>query len=89
MKCVRCGEDAAGNIGQGTCADCTRHAAFAELAKSVGLDAYPDPSGERYVYDLDGTCAGKKCECEDFVDRLWDALARSRGRPDLQLGAGD
>lgn len=55
----------------------TRQKQFAELATAAGLSMYPDPTGERYLYKIDGRCAGKKGENTEFMDDLWDALARA------------
>ena len=56
---------------------------FSDFAKECGLELFPDPHGERYVYQLDLKCAGKKCECTELIDDLWNALARSNGREEL------
>jgi len=68
------------------CRWCVRKKAFASFASECGLERYPCPTGERYVYRLDGSCDGKKGECVDFMDDLWDALAKSKGREDLMAG---
>lgn len=76
--------------GDGACSHCakvvTRQKQFAELATAAGLSMYPDPTGERYLYKIDGRCAGKKGENTEFMDDLWDALARALGRDDLTIG---
>ena len=56
---------------------------FAAFAVEHGLMRFPDPDGERYVYRTDQSCDGKKVECTDLIDELWNALARSHGREDL------
>lgn len=71
---------------EGACLSCARKTAFASFAASCGLSRFPDPSGERYVYRTDGKFAGKKGECVDLMDDLWDALCRAKGRHDLILG---
>jgi hypothetical protein len=88
--CVKCGEscDAENMAGPETCRFCHEKGQFAAFAKECGLAMHPDPSGERYVYWLDGRCAGKKVERAGFMDDLWDALARARGRDDLVIGGG-
>lgn len=68
---------------EGVCESCADLAKFAAFAKTCGLTRFPDPSGERYVYRLDGRLAGKKSECPDFMEELWDALVRAKG------GGGD
>lgn len=89
--CVRCeGEFEPSELNaNGACAECAaivaRNAKFAEFAACHGLTRFPDPDGERYVYELDGTCAGKKGEEIDFMDEIWNALARSQGRQDLVI----
>lgn len=67
----------------GECPVCKK-AEFAVFAKKMGLTRYPDPTGERYVYNLDGSCDGKKSECTDFIDELWNALARAKKGPQLE-----
>ncbi len=52
---------------------------FRDFARSCGLTRFPEPDGERYVFTLAGDCAGKKSECLDFMDELWNALVRVRG----------
>lgn len=93
--CVQCKDeypDAELNA-DGACEACAKHVSrakrFREFAAEMGLYAYPDPSGERYLYGSDGICAGKKSENIEFMDDLWDALARSKGREDLIIGEED
>jgi hypothetical protein len=80
-KCKTCGDryEKADIAPDGVCRFCAEKKAFAAFAGSCGLTRYPDPSGERYVYGLDGTCDGKKSECVAFMDELWNALVRARG----------
>lgn len=80
-QCPKCDCD----LVNGKCLDCERKQAFADFARKCGLDSYPDPTGERYMYDLDGRCCGKKIECVDSIDDLWNALARVMGRDDLAV----
>ena len=56
---------------------------FAAFAVEHGLERFPDPDGERYVYRTDLRCEGKKVECTDLIDELWNALVRSQGREEL------
>ena len=56
---------------------------FADFAKECGLTEFPDPDGERYVYRTDLSLYGKKIECTELIDELWNALARAKGRDDL------
>jgi hypothetical protein len=71
---------------EGACLRCDREMKFADFAESCGLYRYPHPGGERYVYQLNGDCDGKKGECVDFMDELWNALARIKGRDDMVIG---
>lgn len=65
---------------------CDEKQRFGAFAISCGLTRYPDPSGERYVYKTDGTLAGKKIECIDLIDELWNALVKAKGgAPHLKL----
>ena len=63
----------------GACYRCNELERFAAFAKRCGLARFPDPSGERYVYRLDGRIDGKKSEHVDLIDELWNALVRARG----------
>ncbi len=67
------------------CVWCSQKRKFSDFAESCGLKRYPDPTGERYVYNLDGSCDGKKGECTDLIDELWNALAASKDRVDLTV----
>jgi hypothetical protein len=62
-----------------------REKQFSQFAKSCGLDRFVDPNGERYVYNLDGSTAGKKVEEIEFMDDLWNALANAKGRGELRV----
>ena len=88
MKCSTCGDDYPEEyIEDGVCRFCLGKKRFAAFAKECGLAVYPDPTGERYVYHLDGDCAGKKSECVHLIDDLWNALVRAKGESaDLILG---
>lgn len=66
----------------GVCIWCAEREAFAAFAKSCGLEFYPDPSGERYIYRLDHVCDGKKSENTACIDVLWNALVRAKGGGD-------
>lgn len=70
----------------GMCEGCVGKEKFAAFAKECGLESFPRPDGERYVYNTDGSLRGKKGECTDFIDELWNALARAKGRDDLTIG---
>ena len=62
---------------------------FAEFATECGLKNFPMPCGERYLYaveDYQDGYACKKGEYVEFMDVLWNALARAKGRDDLTLG---
>lgn len=86
MKCAKCEEEyKADQMVGDVCCWCERQQVFAAFAKECGLDKYPDPTGERYVYDLDGSCAGKKVEVIEFMDELWNALAAKCGRGDVKI----
>ncbi len=63
----------------GQCPWCVEKEMFAEFARNAGLLWYPDPSGERYLYSLDGKRCCKKNERVEFIDELWDALVRAKG----------
>ncbi len=64
-----------------------RELRYAAFAKSCGLECFPDPTGERYICRTDGRIDGKKSECIDFMDELWNALVRAKGGgDDLLLG---
>ncbi len=65
----------------GLCVSCVQKANFAAFAQACGLTCYPDPTGERYVYHLDGSCAGKKGECLHVINELWNALVAAKGAP--------
>lgn len=86
MKCDNCHDvfDEGQMVGK-VCRWCERKLVFADFAKSMGLTRYVDPTGERYVYSLDGSCDGKKVECIDFMDELWNAMARFVGRDELTV----
>jgi hypothetical protein len=90
MKCHICGDqyDQADITPSGSCRWCARVERFSAFAASCGLTRFPDPSGERYLYRLNGDIAGKKSECLDFMDDLWNALVRAKGAAggDLVLG---
>lgn len=58
---------------------------FAEFAKECGLTRFPDPSGDRYVYNLKCDIMGKKGEEIGLMDELWNALAKAKGRPDMLI----
>lgn len=57
-----------------------------EVAEWAGVTAFPDPTGERYVFlagsrddePCEGlhhyTCLGKKSECPDEMEEWFDAL---------------
>lgn len=80
LTCKVC-HDEYGDSGvtDSVCCWCAHKSKFAEFAKSCGLKRFPDPTGERYVYLLNGQCAGKKSEEIDFIDELWAALVRATG----------
>ena len=90
VKCSACGGsfDKADFVIDGKCGFCRRQEAFAIFARQCGLRRYPDPTGERYVYRLDGRCVGKKSENVNFMDELWNALVRSGGGDDGLLLRG-
>ena len=90
IKCSACGDEFEPDfVKGGKCGFCRRREDFAAFARQCGLKRYPDPSGERYVYRLDGKCAGKKSENINFIDELWNALVRSNGGDDgLLFGGG-
>lgn len=67
------------NPAENLCPCCLRTTLFAAFAKSCGLTRFPDPTGERYVYNADGSCDGKKSECTGFIDDLWAALVKAKG----------
>lgn len=92
--CVACGDlYEESELGPGgvcfSCAERHKFTDFADFARLCGLTRYPEPRGERYVYFLDATCAGKKSENTDFIDELWDALVRARGGDASLLLCGD
>lgn len=72
------------DIADGKCVFCRDKEKFAVFAKSCGLDAFPDPSGERYLYNLDGSVRCKKSEHSGFMDELWNALVHAN--KDLLMG---
>lgn len=79
-KCRVCKDEyESGAFEKGVCVFCRKKKTFADFASDCGLTHHPDPSGERYVYRLDGACEGKKSECIGFMDELWNALVRARG----------
>lgn len=79
VTCEKCGDQfESGQMCGSMCRWCQENSRFAAFAASCGLTRYPDPSGERYVYRLDGSCDGKKGECTDFIDELWNALAEAK-----------
>lgn len=61
------------------------HAKWAAFARECGLDAYPCPHGDRYLYDsrTPDEEIWKKSEDMGFIDALWSALCRAKGREDL------
>lgn len=70
----------------GTCLFCLQKQRFSAFAESCGLSLYPDPSGERYVFRVDGQCEGKKSESIHLIDELWNALVRAKdGAAELLL----
>ena len=80
MKCRVCRDEfdqLNGPTSSGACRSCARKKLFAAFAKACGLKRYPDPTGERYVYRTNGDLDGKKSECVDFMDELWNALVRA------------
>lgn len=80
VECTQCEDTYPTAYMEGTvCRFCKGKALFAEFAKSCGLELYPDPTGERYVYRLDGRCEGKKIECVELIDKLWNALVKAKG----------
>ncbi len=84
MKCKTCRDDFEPSQMTGdVCRWCADKKRFADFAKKCKLKRFPDPTGERYVYNVNGTLAGKKVEETDFIDELWNALARSCAREDL------
>lgn len=86
MKCIICREEYESEVMIGDkCRWCKQKQDYGEFAASVGLTAFPDPTGERYVYGTDGTCRGKKSECPEMMSELWNALAMVKGRPDLVI----
>jgi hypothetical protein len=77
------------DVESGVCRGCAAKRRFGDFARSCGLARFPDPSGERYVYNADGSFAGKKGEETDLIDELWDALVRAKGGdPALLLTGG-
>lgn len=82
VPCSRCYEDVKKVNADGLCAGCedrvAREKAFATFANGCGLSRFPHVYGERYVYNVDFTLAGKKSECTDFIDELWNALVRAK-----------
>ena len=84
FKCSVCKEKygAVRRSASGICLFCDQMQKFAAFAKSCGLQLFPAPDGERYLYHLDLACAGKKGEHADFVDVLWNALVRAKGGED-------
>lgn len=69
-----------------------REQEFAEFAIECGLTRFPDPTGERYVYNVDCSFAGKGRPILhlsyveiDLMDELWNALARAKDRPDMLI----
>lgn len=73
-------------VENGMCLGCRDLAKFAAFAAECGLTMFPTPDGERYLYDVDGECAGKKSEHSGYCDELWNALCRLKGREDLKIG---
>ena len=86
-QCRVCGEeyDDAKIQADGACIFCAEREAFSAFAKSCGLEVYPDPTGERYVYRLDHVCDGKKSENNHLIDVFWNALVRAKGGADELL----
>ena len=70
------------------CIWCARKKAFADFAQNAGLEVYPDPTGERYLYSVDGKDTYKKSErAGRTINELWNALVRATGSdPSLILG---
>jgi len=86
MICTKCKDDfEKGQMIGNVCRWCEGKKKFAAFAKECGLGRYPDPRGERYVYHVDGKPGGKKAEETDFIDELWNALAKKAGRKDLLI----
>jgi hypothetical protein len=82
MICPLCREEYDELPQGGVCRWCEEKAAFSAFARSCGLTRFPDPSGERYVYDLNGRCEGKKGKKGEnvrLIDELWNALVRAKG----------
>ena len=73
------------DVKDGTCRWCEQKGRFASFAQKMGLKMFPDPTGERYVYNVDLSCAGKKSECDEMIDLLWNALAKSQGMDDVLI----
>ena len=70
-KCRECKDgydDDVFDDAAGMCRWCVQKRAFSAFAASCGLKRYPDPTGERYVYQNNGDLDGKKVECTDFID---------------------
>jgi hypothetical protein len=83
-RCSKCGDDyEPDQMRCETCRWCADKTRFAEFARECGLDRFVDPRGERYVYNLDGSCSGKNVEEIDFMGELWNALAKAKSRPDV------
>ncbi len=81
-QCPSCGDSFPPEYFDGeSCRFCVKRKRFSDFARSCGLACYPDPDGERYVYHLDGDCAGKKSECIHLIDDLWNALVKAKGGP--------
>jgi hypothetical protein len=79
MQCSVCHEQEVEAGDKGICHWCAVKQQFAAFSKQCGLERYPDPTGERYIFRLDGRIDGKKSECIGFMDDLWNALVRAKG----------
>lgn len=74
-------------VENGNCRRCDEKDQFSRFAAPVGLTRFPHPSGERYVYRVGGEFEGKKSECTDLIDELWNAIVRlGCGSPELLIG---
>lgn len=89
VRCSICEDDwDAEDVVDGVCFRCRQKSAFAAFAEECGLTRYPRPDGERYIYRIDGHLDGKKSECTDYIDELWNVLAKIKGRSDMVIGGG-
>lgn len=90
QQCVKCGDKYSLDVMKDSkCWHCRTEERFTAFARECGLECYPDPSGERYVYHLGGDCAGKKSECVHLIDDLWNALVRAKGKEGDGLMIGE